>query len=502
MCQPARTSTVEGVTRQHRTGRNLITAFDHGTMRRVAVADSWLLDVIMPRLSRLADHGVLWIGLGAGLWAAGDRGARRGVWRGLGSLAVASLAANVVGKGLAARARPVSQVPLGRRPAQAPWTSSFPSGHAASAAAFAAGLALEKPSLSGPATVLALAVAASRVVTGVHYPSDVLAGLAIGAASASATLYWWPRRPAVPAAAIRPPQQAPTAPAGHGLVLVVNRSAGSASPRLVRWLRAELPRARIVEARSGQDLAARLREAATRARILGVAGGDGSISAASGVALHQGLPLLVIPAGTFNHFAADLGIQSAAEAVAALRSGEAVLVDVSVAGSRPFVNTASIGIYTDLIRIRERLEPRLGRRAGVILALAYVLHRGRPHELVLNGERQRLWVCFAGNCGYEPAGMAPAYRPDLTDGCLDIRVVGDAWLARSRLVASAFTGTLARCRVYHAWRAPALDLAVADGAGWLSCDGEVTPAGIAVRLSKHPRRLLVYRQADPPRRGN
>jgi undecaprenyl-diphosphatase len=502
MCHPARTSTIEDVTRQHRTGRNLITAVDHGTMRRVAAADSRLLDVFMPRLSGLADHGVLWIGLGASLWAAGDRWARRGVWRGLGSLAVASLTANVVGKGLAARARPVSQVPPARRPARVPRTSSFPSGHAASAAAFATGLALEKPSLSGPVAVLALAVAASRVVTGVHYPSDVLAGLVIGAASASATLYWWPRRPEVPAAAIRPPQQAPTAPAGHGLVLVVNRSAGSASPRLVRWLRAELPQARIVEASSGQDLAARLREAAARARILGVAGGDGSVSAASGVALDQGLPLLVIPAGTFNHFTADLGIQSAADAVAALRSGEAVLVDVSVAGSRPFVNTASMGIYTDLVRVRERLAPRLGRRAGVILALVQVLRRARPHELALDGERRRLWLCFAGNCGYEPAGMAPAYRPDLTDGCLDIRVVDDARLARSRLIASALTGTLARCRVYHAWRAPALDLAVAGGAGWLSCDGEVTQAGPAVRLGKHPRRLLVYRQAGQPRPMN
>ncbi|MGC1287564.1 MAG: phosphatase PAP2 family protein [Streptosporangiaceae bacterium] len=43
---------------------------------------------------------------------------------------------------------------------------------------------------------LALAVAASRVVTGVHYPSDVLAGLAIGTAAAASTLLWWPRRPA------------------------------------------------------------------------------------------------------------------------------------------------------------------------------------------------------------------------------------------------------------------------------------------------------------------
>jgi diacylglycerol kinase family enzyme len=79
------------------------------------------------------------------------------------------------------------------------------------------------------------------------------------------------------------------------------------------------------------------------------------------------LPLLVMPAGTFNHFATDLGIRSAQEAVVALRDGEAVLVDVGVAGRRPFVNTWSTGIYVDLVQAREgsgwRTHWQEGRRA-------------------------------------------------------------------------------------------------------------------------------------------
>ena len=55
---------------------------------------------------------------------------------------------------------------------------------------------------------------------------------------------------------------------------------------------------------------------------------------------HQAAPaLLVIPAGTFNHFAADLGVEGARDALAALRDGEAVQPDLGLAGSRPFVNT-------------------------------------------------------------------------------------------------------------------------------------------------------------------
>jgi diacylglycerol kinase family enzyme/membrane-associated phospholipid phosphatase len=482
--------------------REAITAFDRAVMRRVTQSDSRLLDLVMPRLSRLANHGVLWTGLAAGLWASGDRWARRAAWRGIGSLAVASAVANVAGKGLAAGDRPGVRVPAARRLPRPPRTTSFPSGHAASAAAFATGVALEKPGLAVPVAALAVAVGASRVVTGVHYPSDVLAGFAVGAAAGAATLRWWPRRPAAPAAAVRPPRQAPASPDGEGLVLVVNGSAGTVSPRLAARLRAELPRAEVIQPNATDDLAFELRQAAGTARILGAAGGDGTVSTACSVALEAGLPLLVIPVGTFNHFAADLGVWSVDDALAALRAGEAVMVDVGVAGCRSFINTSSIGIYVDLVHARERLEPALGRRAAVVVALIQVLRRSRPHELILDGRRRWLWLYFAGNCRYEPAGMAPAYRPDLCDGYLDIRVVDAGPLARSRLVAAALTGTLGRCRVYHEWRATEVTVSSADGAAiWLSVDGEVAAAETGFRQAKRPRGLLVYRRTGSPAPG-
>ena len=133
---------------------------------------------------------------GSGLQATGNRRAGRAAWRGLASLAAASATANVIGKGLASRRRPDAEIPAARRLPQAPWTSSFPSGHAASAAAFATGATIEMPELAAGVFALALAVGASRVVTGVHYPSDVLAGFVIGTAAAASTLLWWPRRPA------------------------------------------------------------------------------------------------------------------------------------------------------------------------------------------------------------------------------------------------------------------------------------------------------------------
>ena len=325
-----------------------------------------------------------------------------------------------------------------------------------------------------------------------HYPSDVLAGTAIGAAAGLAALRWWPLRPARPAVAIRPPRKAPVSVAWEGLALIVNTSAGTASTRLA----ADLPEATVIETDAG-DLAARLRLAAASARILGVAGGDGTVSAAAAVALETSLPLLVIPAGTFNHFAADLGVESARDALAALRDGEAVQVDLGLVGDRPFVNTSSTGVYVDLVNARRQLEGVLGKRLAEVVALIGVLRRGRPHELVLDGRRRRLWLYFAGNCRYVPHGTAPAYRPDLADGCLDIRVAEATVLARSRLVAAVLTGTLGRSRVYRSWRASSVDVRAADGQPiWLSTDGEVAAAESGFVHGKHPHALVVYRKAD------
>ena len=233
--------------------------------------------------------------LAAALRATGNRQARRAAWRGLGSVAAASAAANVIGKGLAVPAPSrCLGVPVLRRLRRAPQTSSFPSGHAASAAAFATGAAIEMPSLAGPAIALASAVGASRVATRMHYPSDVLAGTAIGAAAGLATLRWWPRSGPACHGDQAAAEGAGSA-AGEGVALVVNTSAGTASARLVRRLAADLPQAAIIET-GAVDLTARLRDAAASARILGVVGGDGTVSAAAAVAVETGLPLLVIPA--------------------------------------------------------------------------------------------------------------------------------------------------------------------------------------------------------------
>jgi undecaprenyl-diphosphatase len=166
--------------------RAAVGRLDRELFRRVATWETAVLDEVLPRLTRAADHSVLWMAVAGALQAAPDRRLRRAGRRGLTAIAVASLLANQVGKRVLPRARPLPEdVPLVRR-ARMPGSTSFPSGHAASAAAFALGVALEAPELAVPLGVTAAAVGYSRVYTGVHYPADVAAGAAIGAAVALA----------------------------------------------------------------------------------------------------------------------------------------------------------------------------------------------------------------------------------------------------------------------------------------------------------------------------
>jgi len=159
---------------------------DTAVYAAVAGTDTPALDVAMRRLSGIADHSVLWLGAAAGIALLGGADGRRAATRGLAALGIASAFANLVAKPLTTRRRPDREEleVLAARHVPMPKSSSFPSGHSASAFAFATGAGAVQPSLSAPLRALATLVAYSRVHTGVHYPADVLAGAFIGVSAA------------------------------------------------------------------------------------------------------------------------------------------------------------------------------------------------------------------------------------------------------------------------------------------------------------------------------
>ena len=140
-------------------------------------------------MSQAANYSRLSLASAAVLALAGGPTGRRAAVNGLGALAATAAVVNVAIKPLGRRRRPdraALQVPLARR-VRMPASRSFPSGHAAAAAAFASGAGHVMPAASIPLHGLAAVVAYSRVHTGVHYPGDVIAGWLLGVVIADVT---------------------------------------------------------------------------------------------------------------------------------------------------------------------------------------------------------------------------------------------------------------------------------------------------------------------------
>jgi undecaprenyl-diphosphatase len=337
----------------------------------------------------------------------------------------------------------------------------------------------------------------------------VLAGAALGAGAAFAVRALVPTRAqAVPPA--RPRAGVPALPDGEGLVMVANTGSGSSGRADgVRALRDSLPAAEVVEC-DPADVRAELEKAASRARVLGVCGGDGTVNAAARIALRHGLPLAVLPGGTLNHFAYDLGVEGVRDLSRAVQEGEGVRVDVGrfTGGGQEgiFLNTFSLGVYPELVRERERWSSRIGGwPAGVLAALRVVRADRHPLEVRFGGETRPLWLLFVGNGTYHRMGLTPGRRIDLADGQLDVRVVHGGRHPAVRLLAAALAGPLplphSRLRASGRHPRPAhaavqvgrLRLAGVAPGTLLAYDGEVTEVDGEVRLEKLPEALTVYR---------
>ncbi|MGF7120722.1 bifunctional phosphatase PAP2/diacylglycerol kinase family protein [Rhodococcus sp. BE178] len=460
------------------------------------------LDGGLRALSTAANHSVLWIGVAAGMGLAGGR-ARRAAVRGLLSVAGASALSNAVLKPIFPRRRPPEGT-LGfatRRGLPAPRSSSFPSGHSASAAAFATGVALEFPLAGVALAPVAAAVAYSRVHTGVHWPSDVAVGLGVGGAVALATRRWWAVRDEEPAT-LGPDRSTQALPDGEGMVVFANPGSGTEDDGVRAELESLLPRAVVVEFDADRDFDQQLDEViSTRfPKALGVYGGDGTVVTVASAAVRHDLPLAVFPGGTLNHFARDAGVGDVASTADAIAKGSAEVVDlgrVRVDGRQEstFVNTASLGGYPDSVRLRERWQPRLGKWPAAAFAMVRVLASAEPLTVTIDGAEHAVWMLFVGNGRYAPADQVPMSRPDIHRGTLDVRyLLADRRFSRLRLVAAALTGTLGASTTYVQKNTDAVTIEIDGDPVALATDGEVVADGRLFQFRSEPHRVVLYRK--------
>lgn len=285
------------------------------------------------------------------------------------------------------------------------------------------------------------------------------------------------------------PESRPSAD-GTGVRIVVNPSSGPAwSNSPTEALREGLPGADIRELEPEEDLMEVLGDDELVA--IGAAGGDGTLGAVAVIAGDRDIPFVAVPAGTLNHLARDLGIDSVDDAIAAVRAGTAARMDLGMAGDRCFVNTLTFGGYTRVVDARERLQSRVGKWPALCIALVRELPRMEPLHVELDGHRMRVWLAWVGNCQYDPPGFGPSWREHLDDGLLDVRIVNGARrFSRTRFVVDVLTGRLASCRVYEERSVATLSVRSLEGPLRLAADGETFDGPTELRITKRPRALL------------
>jgi diacylglycerol kinase family enzyme len=203
-----------------------------------------------------------------------------------------------------------------------------------------------------------------------------------------------------------------------GLLLVNPRSgSGSPGPEEV----AEEARGRGIEVHvldEDDDAEAIARDADTP--VLGMAGGDGSLGRIAAVAIDRDLPLVVVPFGTRNHFARDIGLDRD-DPIAALDAfaGEERRIDVGRVAERVFLNNVSLGLYAKLVHRRERHRRRREVLAR-LRALAIVVTHRDGLDATVDGEPVSAPVVLIANNHYELTLLSVGERERLDDGLLHL----------------------------------------------------------------------------------
>jgi YegS/Rv2252/BmrU family lipid kinase len=186
-----------------------------------------------------------------------------------------------------------------------------------------------------------------------------------------------------------------------------------------------------VELIDGGKCEARAKAIAKRGdKLVVVGGGDGTISAAASALLGSKTALGMLPLGTLNHFARDLGIPTKLEEAAALiAKGKPRAVDVAEMNGRIFINNSAIGLYPLMVLDRETQQKRLGRskRLAMIVASARTLARFNHQRLTLtvNDEKAQIDtpLLFVGNNDYRLDIGGPGKRESVEDGRLSVFVM-------------------------------------------------------------------------------
>jgi len=282
--------------------------------------------------------------------------------------------------------------------------------------------------------------------------------------------------------------------------LIINPAAGNTAAlreSLTAAARERGIRVRVLE--PGQDARHAALEAADKgAGSLAMAGGDGSVAAVAGVAVERNLPLVVVPTGTLNHFARDLGLDLARPLTALdafASSHQERRVDVGRINGRPFINNVSLGLYAEMLADPGYRQDKLGV-AQAKLQAAFSdprLRRGLrimpPDEAPL----ESIVAVVVSNNPYEFARWDRlGQRNRLDTGTLQISVLDASTLDElERLIAGTLLGAIEFRPALRHWESERLETGTPGEVVRAGVDGEPTALEAPLRFSVEPAALRV-----------
>ena len=316
----------------------------------------------------------------------------------------------------------------------------------------------------------------------------------------------------------QPPTQRRVRCGAMRLSVLINRRAGSAvdadDAELVEQVTQAFTDAGAsveVTPTSGDELPGAMRaiwDGDQRPDAIVVAGGDGTVSSAAGVAAGTDLVVAVLPMGTFNHFAKDLGVPTdLGEAASSLVTGEVRHVDVGKVNDRVFVNNAALGVYPAMVAVRDDIRRRRGwgKIRAVPVAALRTLRAFPVHRFDLRGpdrfrrDRVRTPFVFVGNGAYDDEAGRVGDRTDLTNGQLGLymaQVVSRWGLVRTVLRTIVSGAQAAR----NLERTQLSEVVITSRLHQvrMALDGEVTWMATPLRFRSMPGALRVLAPAPPP----
>lgn len=296
--------------------------------------------------------------------------------------------------------------------------------------------------------------------------------------------------------------------------MIINCSAGCGHPEeLAEDLRARFAAvgldAVVTMARGGEEIIDAARQAvAAQAALIVAGGGDGTINAVASVvhgAALQGsdVRLGVLPLGTLNHFAKDLGIPlDLDDAIRNLAEGVPRRVDVGEVNGRIFLNNSSLGLYPDIVHDREKQQRRLGRGKWLAAFWATVAALRRypflDVRLRINDEEhaRRTPFVFIGNNEYTMEGLAIGERTLLDGGKLSLYVAQrPGRLGLLRLALHALMGQLKQQHDVDILLAEHMEIVSRHAVMRVATDGEVNLMATPLRYRIRPGALTVMTPA-------